>query len=246
LRRVTSRFVEIEEDGGVTIVRLNRPPVNAIDPEFAADGLAVLEELRSGAGGAVVITGSGSAFCAGLDIKVAPTLDDEAQRSMRESINGLLGGWALFPRPLVTAVNGHAIAGGLILALCGDFRVAGPHGQFGLTEVKVGVPYPPAAMAIVRSELSPPIARRYALGNEVVGSDAALRDGMFDKLVAADEVLPTAIAAARELAPLAGPAYTHTKRALRSGVVRALDPGAIADESWLADDAAERARETLG
>jgi enoyl-CoA hydratase/carnithine racemase len=51
LRRVTSRFVEIEEDGGVTIVRLNRPPVNAIDPELAADGIAVLEELRSQAGG---------------------------------------------------------------------------------------------------------------------------------------------------------------------------------------------------
>jgi enoyl-CoA hydratase/carnithine racemase len=64
-------------------------------------------------------------------------------------------------------------------------------------------------------------------------------------VVPADEVLPVAIAAARELAPLAGPAYTHTKRTLRSGVARALEPNAIADESWLGDDAAGRARGVL-
>ena len=242
---VSTRFFDLTEDGEVTIVRINRPPVNAIDPDLAAAGIELLGELSESRGGAVVITGSGETFSAGLDIKVAPTLDEAQQREMREGINRLLGGWALFPRPLVTAVNGHAIAGGLILALCGDFRVAGPDGQFGLTEVKVGAPYPPAAMAIVRSELSPPVARRYALGAELVGSDAALRDGMFDKVVATEELLPTAIAAARELALLAGPAYTHTKHALRSAVARALEPGAIADESWLADDAAGRARGML-
>jgi enoyl-CoA hydratase len=243
---VSTRFFDVRTDGEVTVVRIQRPPMNAIDPQLAAEGAALLDELSAESHGAVVITGSGPAFSAGLDIKVAPTLDEEQQRSMREAVNRLLGGWALFPRPLVTAVNGHAIAGGLILALCGDFRVAGPDGKFGLTEVNVGVPYPPAAMAIVRSELSPPVARRYALGGELVGSEAALRDGMFDKVVAAEDLLSTAVAAARELARLAGPAYAHTKRTLRSGVVRALEPGAIADESWLAGDAAERARETLG
>src|SRR5215212_5437500 len=131
-----------------------RPPVNAIDPELAADGIELLQQLRGETTGAVVLTGSGPSFCAGLDLKVAPTLDREQQESMRAHINRLLGGWALLPRPLVSAVNGHAIAGGLILALCGDWRVAGSSGRFGLTEVNVGVPYPPAAMAIVRSELT--------------------------------------------------------------------------------------------
>jgi enoyl-CoA hydratase len=242
---VSARFFDVTEDGDVTIVRIDRPPVNAIDPELLVAGIELLGELSDSGEGAVVITGTGISFSAGLDIKVAPTLDEAGQRDMRANVNRLLGGWALFPRPLVTAVNGHAIAGGLILALCGDFRVAGPDGQFGLTEVKVGVPYPPAAMAIVRSELSPPIARRYALGGEVVGSDAALRDGMFDKVVAADELLPTAVAAARELAPLAGAAYTHTKRALRSAVARALEPDAIADEAWLGEDTAGRTRDAL-
>jgi enoyl-CoA hydratase/carnithine racemase len=242
---VSSRFFEIDSEGDVTIVRINRPPVNAIDPELAADGAAVLDELAAEPRGAVVITGSGQSFSAGLDIKIAPTLDDEQQREMRVAINRLLGGWALFPRPLVTAVNGHAIAGGLILALSGDRRVVGRQGQFGLTEVNVGVPYPPAAIAIVRSELAPPVARRFALGGELIDSSAAVAAGMFDEQVADDQLLERAVSAARRLAPLAGPAYAHTKRALRAGVVRALEPDAIGDESWLVDDAAGRARDVL-
>lgn len=238
-------FFDIETDGDVTVVRIDRPPVNAIDPELAAEGARLLEELSDG-GGAVVITGSGQSFCAGLDLKVAPTLDESQQRSMRDAVNKLLGGWALFPRPLVTAVNGHAIAGGLILALCGDWRVVGPGGSFGLTEVNVGVPYPPAAIAIVRSELSPPTARRLALGGELLDSRAACDADLFDELADDGAVLERAIAAARRLAPLAGPAYTATKRALRAEVVRALEPGAATAETWLADDHAARAREMLG
>lgn len=165
---------------------------------------------------------------------------------MRANLNRLLGEWALFPRPLVTAVNGHAIAGGLILALCGDYRIVGERGRFGLTEVNVGVPYPPAAMAIVRSELSPPVARRYALGGELVDSRMAADAGMFDARVADDELLERALVAARRLAPLAGPAYTATKQALRADVARALDPRALGGQAWLGDDHASRAGEMLG
>jgi enoyl-CoA hydratase len=238
-------FFDVQADGDVTVVRINRPPVNAIDPQLATEGFALLEELSAEKRGAVVITGSGESFSAGLDIKVAPTLDQEQQRSMREAVNNLLGGWALFPRPLVTAVNGHAIAGGLILALCGDFRVVGRRGRFGLTEVNVGVPYPPAAIAIVRSELSPPVARRYALGGELVDAARGVEEGLFDVQVDDEALLERALAAARELVALAGPAYAHTKRSLRSAVARALEPDAIGDESWLGDDTAERVRDVL-
>jgi enoyl-CoA hydratase/carnithine racemase len=242
---VAFRFFDIDTDGDVTVVRMNRPPVNAIDPELAAEGTALLEELRDERGGAVVITGSGGSFCAGLDLKVAPTLDAAQQHTMRDAVNNLLGGWALFPRPVVTAVNGHAIAGGLILALCGDWRVVGSEGSFGLTEVNVGVPYPPAAIAIVRSELSPPAARRLALGGQLIDSQAACDEGLFDERVEDAELLERAVEAARRLAPLAGPAYTETKRALRVEVVSAIAPAAIGADTWLADDHAARAREML-
>jgi enoyl-CoA hydratase/carnithine racemase len=243
---VSSRFFDVQGDGDVTIVRIQRPPVNAIDPELAADGAALLDELSSETSGAVVITGAGPSFSAGLDIKIAPTLDDEGQRAMRAAVNRLLGGWALFPRPLVTAVNGHAIAGGLILALCGDWRFVGRQGRFGLTEVNVGVPYPPAAIEIVKSELSRGAARRYALGGETIDSEAGVAAGFFDTLVDDEDLLDRAVEGARRLAPLAGPAYAQTKRALRAGVAKALEPGAIADEAWLGDDTAGRVRDSLG
>jgi enoyl-CoA hydratase len=145
----------------------------------------------------------------------------------------------------VTAVNGHAIAGGLILALCGDWRFVGQRGQFGLTEVNVGVPYPPAAIEIVKSELAPGAARRYALGGELIGSEAAVAAGFFDTQVGDEELLDRAVEGARRLAPLAGPAYAQTKRALRAGVARALEPDAIADEAWLGADTAGRVRDRL-
>ena len=242
---MSPRFFDVQVDGDVTIVRMQRPPVNAIDPELAAEGIELIERLRAETTGAVVLTGSGQSFCAGLDLKVAPTLDGEQQALMRSRVNSLLGEWAVLPRPLVSAVNGHAIAGGLILALCGDWRVVGSGGRFGLTEVNVGVPYPPAAMAIVRSELPLPVARRLALGGELIDSRAAEAADLFDELVDDDAVLERAVVAARRLAPLAGPAYTATKRALRAEVVRALEPDAMATEQWLGDDHAARAREML-
>ena len=112
-----------------------------------------------------------------MDLKLAPTLDEEAQRRMVTGINRLFAGWYAFPRPVICAVNGHAIAGGLILALCGDQRVGARQGKLGLTEVTAGIPYPRAAIAIVRAELSAASARRLVLGGDLVGPEDALRLG---------------------------------------------------------------------
>ena len=106
-----------------------------------------------------------------------------AQRAMVGGINRLFAGWYGFPRPVVCAVNGHAIAGGLILALCADRRVGTHHGRYGLTELAVGIPYPVVALAVVRAELTVAAARRLALGAELVGPREALELGCLDELV---------------------------------------------------------------
>ena len=74
---------------------------------------------------------------------------------MVAGINRLFIDWYSFPRPVVAAVNGHAVAGGAILALCADRRIGAADATYGLTELRVGVPYPAAAIACVRAELSP-------------------------------------------------------------------------------------------
>src|SRR5205085_6446111 len=117
----------------------------------------------------------------GLDLKVAPTLDDDGRRAMVRGINRLFIAWYGLPHPVVCAVSGHAIAGGLILALCGDWRVVGRSGRFGLTELAAGVPYPVAASAIVRAELPPEAARRLMLRADLTDAEGAVAAGVVDE-----------------------------------------------------------------
>src|SRR5205823_11686698 len=166
-------FLSVEERGDVALVRLDRPPANAMDPGLLSESASFVEDLRSSDPGAVVITGRPGFFSAGADLKVVPGLDAAGQAAMVDGINRLFAGWYSFPRPLVCAVNGHAIAGGMILALCGDYRVGPKEGRFGLTELRVGARYPGAAMAIVRAELPAPVARLLTLRANLVEATEA-------------------------------------------------------------------------
>ena len=137
------RFVSVESRGDVALVRVDRPPANALDLELLEEGTAAVADLRAAEPGAVVLVGREGFFSAGVDLKAAPKLDREGQRAMVDGINRLFLSWYSLPRPLVCAVNGHAIAGGLILALCADYRVgAVGTGSFGLTSSRPVFPTP--------------------------------------------------------------------------------------------------------
>src|SRR3954469_20322869 len=186
--------IHIEASGDVAVVRIDRPPANALDLDLLAEGDAVREQLANEEPGAVVITGRERFFSAGMDLKAVPELSPAEQRQTVDGINRLFSGWYAFPRPVVAAVNGHAIAGGLILALCADHRVcADGDGKLGLTELRAGIPYPAAAIAVVRAELTAPAARRLVLGAALVGPEEALELGVVDELRAPEEVLPRAL-----------------------------------------------------
>jgi enoyl-CoA hydratase len=235
------RYVTIEERGDIALVRIDRPPANALDPELLEDGHAVLGELAAAEPAAVVITGRDGFFSAGADLKVAPTLDAEGQRTMVTGINRLFAGWYGFERPVVCAVNGHAIAGGLILALCGDYRVGSTEGRLGLTEIRAGLPYPANAIAVVRAELSPQSARVLALRAELIDPAEALARGAVDELVAPDEVLPRALEVAAGLAELPSTAYGQVKRQLRGDALERMrevvEEGAEPLlEAWVSDE----------
>ena len=98
----------------------------------------------------MILTGHGSVFSAGLDLKEIPRYDGAQQNRMLARLNKVIHRLYAMPIPVVAAVNGHAIAGGLVLALACDWRVAAETGAlFGLTEIRVGVPYPVSAGAVV-------------------------------------------------------------------------------------------------
>src|SRR6476659_4419886 len=115
-----------------------RPPANAFDPELVGDLIETLSSLEDAPPRAVVLTGSNGFFSGGADLRVVPALPPDQQAEMARGMNRVFAGWHTFPRPVVCAVSGHAVAGGFVLALCGDYRVTSTSGRFGLTEVKVG------------------------------------------------------------------------------------------------------------
>jgi enoyl-CoA hydratase len=210
-------FVGIEDDEGVTVVTLTRPPANALDPALVAGLLRALEQLHRERPAAVVLAGSGGFFSGGADLRVVPELSTDKQAQMVRDVNKLFSGWHEFPRPVVTAVNGHAVAGGLVLALCGDYRVASSSARFGLTEARVGIPFPSAAIGVVQAELSPHVVRRMVLGAELIDSSTALAWDVVDEVVVEEAVLARSLAVARERSQLPPNTYELVKRRVRAG-----------------------------
>jgi len=239
----------IETVDEICVVRMQRPPANALALDLLAEGAELMERLRDDPPAAVVLTGSGKFFSGGVDLKVAPKLTEPEQREMVAGINRLFIDWYGFPRPVVAAVNGHAVAGGAILAICADRRVGAEEATYGLTELRVGVPYPAAAIGCVRAELSPAAARRLVLEAELVDAEAALGYGLVDELLPAGEVLDRSLEIARELAALPTRAYEIVKEQLRGPELEAMRAGAAEDPmsaGWIADEAAEAARAAIG
>ncbi|MGO9449810.1 MAG: enoyl-CoA hydratase/isomerase family protein [Candidatus Binataceae bacterium] len=209
--------------GVVDILTLNRPPANAIDlalMEKIGEVFAAIADDQSVR--AVVLTGAGSAFCAGLDLKAVPGYGKADQRRLLNALNRSILGAYDCPVPVIGAINGHAIAGGLVLALCCDWRiVADVPLQAGLTEVRAGIPYPIAAIEVVRSELSPQIARRLVLFGENLTGAEALAAGVFDECAAPHKLIDRALEKAAACADLPGPAFAQIKHQLRRPVIDA-------------------------
>jgi enoyl-CoA hydratase len=235
--------VRIESEGPLAVLTIDRPPVNAIDLGVLREADRALEEIGAQAGTrALVLTGAGASFSAGLDLKTVPAYSRDEQREVMRTLNRVVTRLYGLPIPTVAAVNGHAIAGGLVLVLACDYRVctAAPC-RIGLTEARAGIPFPAAPMAVVRAELSPAVARRMTLVAQNTGPEQALRDGVVDELQAADRVLERARAVARELGAVAATAYGQIKRQLRAPVLDHLEPLAAAGrdpllDSWLSDE----------
>jgi enoyl-CoA hydratase len=225
--------VTVEERDGVAVLAADRPPMNAMDRGLLDEVVGAVEQIAADPPAALVLTGRPGVFSAGADLKVVPGYGADDQRAMVGLINAMALGVYGLPCPVVGAITGHAIAGGFVLAVCTDHRVASTAGRYGLTEVKVGVPYPQAAIGVVREELGARAARVLALGNRLVDAHECVRLGAFDEALEPDAVLPRAIEVARELAELPASVYARTKHELRGPTVERLR-AAAADDPLLA------------
>ncbi len=228
-----SHLTLTSHEDGVVVLAADRPPANAMDVTLLEQLVAAIDELAAAPPRALVLTGREGFFSAGADLKLVPGYDADSQRAMVHGINRMALGVYGLACPVVGAITGHAIAGGLVLAICTDIRVASQDGRYGLTEIKVGVPYPQAALGVVQAELSPPAARLLAFGNALHDAQTCLRLGVFDEVVAPAAVLPRALEIAGELAAMPAEVYARTKRDMRGATIDALR-AAAADDPLLA------------
>jgi enoyl-CoA hydratase len=214
---------------GIAVLSADRPPANAMDVELLDEIVAAVEGLAADLPAALVLAGRPGFFSAGLDLKAVPTYGPPEQRRLVDGINRMALGVYGLPCPVVCAITGHAIAGGFVLAVCGDHRVASIEGRYGLTEVKVGVPYPQGAIGVVRAELPAPAARLLVLGNRLVDAHECVRLGAFDEALEPDAVVDRSLEVARELAELPAEVYARTKAELRADTLAELRAAAEAD-----------------
>lgn len=248
--------VVLEQRDAVTVLRLERPPANALGLELARDLEAALDSGTMSAARALVLVGSGRFFSGGLDLKAVPRYSREQQREFLNLLNRLLGRLYGLPIPVVGAINGHAVAGAFILALATDYRI-GARGavQLGLTEARVGIPFPAVPMIILRAEWAPQDIRYSTLWAKTFGPEEAFRRGALDELTPPRGVLDRAIEVARDMTDIPADSYARVKHQVRAAalakikevVSRGSDPML---EHWLSPQAEaasaaqlERARE---
>ena len=220
---------------GVMLLELDRPPANAMDVVLLGELCDAIDGLASDPPGAVVLAGRSGFFSGGVDLKAVPGYGPASQRAMVQRINRMVIGAYALPCPVVAAVTGHAVAGGLVLALGADVRIGSAVGRYGLTEVRVAVPFPQAALMLVRAELTAGAARQLVLGAELLGADECLALGVFDEVVTPDDVVARATVRAQELAALPADVYARTKRDLRAGALAEMRAAAAHDpllDAW--------------
>lgn len=224
-----SFFTTTAHDDGVVELSLQRAPVNALSSEFLMQfGRALDEMATDGAVRALVLSSPYKVFSAGLDLKEAQDFDLEQQHAIVTGLNeGFLSLFA-FPKPVVVAVNGAAIAGGLFFVLGADYRIGTARARFGLAEVRVGADFPVGPMEIARDTLDPNALRRLMLTGQPVKPEQALAWGMLDEMAEDFALVPRAISVARDLAQSPAQTYASVKRQIR-GATEARIRAAIKD-----------------
>ncbi|HVE71034.1 MAG TPA: enoyl-CoA hydratase/isomerase family protein [Thermoanaerobaculia bacterium] len=242
-------MIERSQSGNVVTVRLTHGKVNALDLEFAEAIALTMNELATSDARAVILTASGSSFSAGVDLFRLVNEGPAYVKRFFPALARLILELFAFPKPLVVAVNGHAIAGGCIFTLCGDYRImAAGTSRIGIPELLVGVPFPASVLEVIRFAVPPQHLQMLMYTGRTVEPEEALRLGIIDE-VAAD--LPSrAEAVASRLAALPPDALLLAKRQLRDRTVNrakhyAHELDATALEIWSSDETHARIREYL-
>ncbi|WP_189177267.1 enoyl-CoA hydratase/isomerase family protein [Streptomyces lasiicapitis] len=227
--------VHLEVADGVGTIRLDRPPMNALDIELQdrlkdlAAEVTARDDVR-----AVVLYGGEKVFAAGADIKEMQDMDHTAMvvrsRALQESFTAI----ARVPKPVVAAVTGYALGGGCELALCADFRVAADNAKLGQPEILLGlIPGAGGTQRLPRL-IGPSKAKDLLFTGRMVKAEEALAIGLVDRVVPAAEVYEQAHTWAARLAKGPALALRAAKEAVDTGLEADIDTGLAVERTWFA------------
>jgi len=229
-------MIEIKTSGGVAVMTLRRGKVNALDIELCEAIAARFEELRMSDAKAVVLTAQGKVFSAGVDLVRLSEGGADYIRKFLPSLHKLFDAVFFHPKPVVAAVNGHAIAGGCVLACCADRRImARQSGRIGVTELPVGVPFPALAFEIVRATVPARYLAEVTYSGATYDGDTALERGFIDEIAEPSELLEDAFVVAQELAALSPAAFAQNKMQIRQPVSERMAAGGEATEKTVTE-----------
>jgi enoyl-CoA hydratase len=228
--------LSLTRHGTTALLTLRRPPANALNHPVLGQLSTLLAQVTAEDARALVITGEGRFFSAGLDLFEVFSYGEAEAEAFSTTFDDFFTTLFGLPIPVVAAINGHAVAGGAVIAAAADFRLmADNDAQLGLAEIKVGVPFPVSAFEIVRTAWAGPHFSELVYRGRNYKPAEALARHFIDEVVPAAELIDRALALAAELGAHPRLAFSSNKRGLRREALARMTAARIGgqDPTWL-------------
>ncbi|MBY4038187.1 enoyl-CoA hydratase/isomerase family protein [Rhodococcus fascians] len=214
-----AEFVTLDVSDGIGTIRLDRPPMNALNRQVQEEIRAAAREATVNSDvRAVIVYGGEKVFAAGADIKEMAAMSVVEMTDIAAELQSALGSLSTIPKPVVAAVTGYALGGGLEVALGADRRIAGDNAKLGVPEVLLGVIPGGGGTQRLARLIGPSRAKDMVFTGRFVGAEEALRIGLVDEVVAPDEVYNAARAWAGQFTTGASRALAAAKASIDQGL----------------------------
>ncbi len=241
-------MIEVVQRGRVALLNMVHGKVNSLDVEFCNNITEELEKLKTASSRSVVLIGNEKIFSAGVDLV---RLLEEDTLYLETFLPALVTAFETlfsFPKPVVAAVNGHAIAGGCVLACAADYRLMARNaGGIGVPELRVGVPFPTIALEIMRF-ISPQHFQKIIYGGAIFSPEEAVALGLIDEIVEPHDLIDQAVSHAERLASIPAPTFGLTKKQIRHPALERVreshsDVEPVIQDIWRSSEAREAIRD---
>ncbi len=209
-------MIDIQTESNIATLTLADGKVNAMNIEWCQLLSAELAELEKDENvSAIVLTSGEKVFSAGVDLKRVVAEEPSYVQPFIDSLCKCFHDAFVFPKPMVVALSGHAIAGGCVVASCGDFRFATSRARIGLPELRVGVPLPAIAVEIVRRVATPNSLQAMLNSGANYRDEVAVHVGLVDEIVDKDKLLESSVEHAKRLAAIPAATFQLMKQQIR-------------------------------